>query len=109
MIGLSFLRALLIVMAASAATPPQINTARKCFVTAPGNVTRSGTTLKIGVRPWISHQLGSAVMEIILKEFMGFTVAAYDLKDSDSKKWARISLQASTTLMWSREKLTRPP
>jgi hypothetical protein len=43
--------------------------------------------LKLGVRNSASHQVSSAILEILFKEYMGYTVKAYDLSSKDAKDW----------------------
>jgi len=48
---------------------------------------RSNTVLKLGVQNWVSHKVASSLLEILLKEYMGFGLKAYDLTAANDEAW----------------------
>lgn len=80
---------LLLACTAMAAPPKMDTSSNKCFATAPGTIARAGTKVKLGVRNWASHKISSSIVEIVLKEYLGFTVDSYDLTSADSDNWGK--------------------
>ena len=52
----------------------------------PGTATRNAT-VKIAKRSWVSHQIASTIVEILLKEYLGYTVILVDASGSNALLW----------------------
>eukprot|EP00971_Amphidinium_carterae_P204185 4051842-Amphidinium_carterae.1 len=46
----------------------------RCFDPPPGNVSRSHIEIKLAEAPWLNHALVSSVTELVLTEFLGYSV-----------------------------------
>jgi len=47
---------------------------RTCFETRPGSADRSDISISVSLRTWLTHDVVSDITEIVLREFLGYTV-----------------------------------